>query len=220
MIGYWLTQALRNALPGREAVALITQTVVRADDPGFTNPTKFVGRGYDEAEAKKLAEVGGWTIRQDGERWRRVVASPEPVEVVELTTIETLISANTVVVCAGGGGVPVVRDALGHLHGVEAVIDKDLATSLLARLVGADLLLFLTDVPNVFCDFGTALQGALSRVCVADLRKIPFPAGSMGPKVEAACRFVETTGGRAVVGSLDDVEGLLAGTSGTSVVAS
>ncbi len=220
MIGYWIARAQRNALPAREAGALITQTVVGADDPGFADPTKFVGRGYDEAEARRLAEVGGWTIRQDGERWRRVVASPEPTEVVELATIETLIASDTIVVCAGGGGVPVVRDAVGHLGGVEAVIDKDLATSLLARLVGADLLLFLTDVPNVYCDFATPLQSALSRVTAADLRRIPFPAGSMGPKVEAACRFVEATGARAAIGSLGDVQGLLAGTSGTSVVAS
>lgn len=220
MIGYWLTQALRNALADREAVALVTQTVVRADDPGFANPTKFVGRGYDEDEARRLAAAGAWAIRQDGDRWRRVVASPEPVEVVERATIEMLIAANTIVVCAGGGGVPVVRDAAGHLRGVEAVIDKDLATSLLARLVGADLLLFLTDVANVYCDYGTTLQTPLTRVKVDDLRKMPFPAGSMGPKVEAACRFVEATGGRASIGSLDDVAGLLAGTSGTSVVAS
>jgi carbamate kinase len=217
MIGYWLVQALNNAVPSRDAVALVTQTVVGPDDPGFRHPTKFVGRGYEEDEARRRAMAGQWTIRQDGPLWRRVVASPEPLEVVEHATIESLVHAGTIVVCVGGGGVPVVRDQQGKLLGVEAVIDKDLATSLLARLVDADVVLFLTDVGGVFEDYGRPSERLLRSTRVEELRAHSFAAGSMGPKVEAACRFVEATGRRASIGSLDDVAGLLEGSTGTSV---
>lgn len=219
VIGYWLAQALGNALAPREVVALVTQTVVDPHDRAFANPTKFIGRQYDKDEALRVGEQSEWTMREDGGRWRRVVASPEPREVVERATIDRLVREGTVVVCAGGGGVPVVRERSGELAGVEAVIDKDLATSLLATGVRADRLLFLTDVERVYANYATANQRPLARVGVKELRGLSFPAGSMGPKVEAACRFVEASGNVASIGSLDDVEGLLAATSGTQVVA-
>ncbi len=217
MIGYWLVQALGNVLQ-RRVVALLTQTVVDGDDPAFHDPTKFVGRGYSRDEAIRV-DGGTWIIKRDGDRWRRVVASPEPVDIVEIATVKDLVEAGTIVVCAGGGGIPVVRNATGSLEGVEAVIDKDLAASLLARAVGADALLLLTDVPAVFGDYGLATQYPLRQVTVAQLRSMNFAAGSMGPKVEAVCRFVEVTGRHGSIGTFDDAPGLLRGTAGTTVVA-
>jgi carbamate kinase len=217
MIGYWILQAFGNALPGREVAALVTQTLVDESDPAFTHPTKFVGRPYDEVAARALAAANGWSIALDGARWRRVVASPEPLAIVELDTIRSLVARGAIVIGAGGGGIPVARDASGHLHGVEAVIDKDLASALLASALGADLLVFLTAVEGVFEDYGTPAARLLTGARVDELRRHTFPPGSMGPKVEAACRFVEVTGRRAAIGSLDAVEGLIEGTSGTSV---
>ena len=216
MIGYWLVQALGNALQ-RRVVAVLTQTIVDRRDPAFSAPTKFVGRGYSLDEARR---VGGdaWVLRQDGEMWRRVVASPEPVEVVEIDTIRELVSQGTIVVCAGGGGIPVARDDHDHLVGVEAVIDKDLAAALIARDVGADALLLLTDVPAVFRDYGRATQRPLGTVSVDELRAMSFPEGSMAPKVDAVCRFVKATGKRGAIGTFDDALELLKGTAGTTVV--
>lgn len=218
MIGYWLAQALVNALPDRRVVALVTQTVVDADDPAFSNPTKFVGRGYREGEAKVPAGAE-WTLAQDGPLWRRVVASPEPLAVVEIATIRELAAQGTIVVCEGGGGVPVARDAHGNLRGVEAVVDKDLAASLIARDTDADALLLLTDVSAVLAGYGTTNERPIRRATVDELRALSFPAGSMGPKVEAACRFVEVTGRHCAIGSFDDVPALLAGMAGTTVLA-
>ena len=216
MIGYWLVQALGNVLE-RRVVALVTQTVVDRHDPAFGQPTKFVGRGYTLDEAGR---IGGdtWDLRQDGTLWRRVVASPEPVEVVEIATIKDLIAQGTIVVCAGGGGIPVARDERGRLEGVEAVIDKDLAAALIARDTGADALLLLTDVPAVFADYGLPTQHALGKVNVDELRAMDFAAGSMGPKVEAVCRFVKATGKQGSIGTFDDAPGLLNGSAGTTVV--
>ena len=216
MIGYWLVQALGNALR-RRVVAVVTQTVVDLHDPAFRAPTKFVGRGYSLEEARR---VGGdtWALRQDGELWRRVVASPEPVEVIEIDTVRELVAQGTIVVCAGGGGIPVSRDDHGHLVGVEAVIDKDLCAALIAHDVGADALLLLTDVPAVFRDFGLATQRPLDKVSVEELRAMSFAEGSMGPKVEAVCRFVKATGRYGSIGTFDDAPGLLDGTAGTTVV--
>jgi len=220
MIGYWLSQALRNRLSDRACAALVTQTVVDADDPGFRSPTKFIGRDYDEATAKQLAAQRGWSVKQDGPRWRRVVASPEPREIVELATIKALVATNTIVVCAGGGGVPVLRDGNGSLGGVAAVIDKDLTTALLANQLSADLLVFLTDVEGVYRDFGLPHQRLIARATPSELRDLSLPLGSMGPKVEAACRFVEATGCRAAIGALDQVDALVQGARGTSLIAS
>ena len=216
MIGYWLVQALGNVLE-RPVVALLTQTIVNSKDTAFVAPTKFVGRGYSKEEAHRMGG-GKWALRQDGDLWRRVVPSPEPMEVVENSIVKELVSKGTVVVCAGGGGIPVARDQRGHLQGVEAVIDKDLAAALIARDVDADVLLLLTDVPAVLADYGLPTEHAIERATVAELRAMSFPAGSMGPKVEAACRFVEATGNRASIGTFDDTPGLLDGSAGTTIL--
>ncbi len=215
MIGYWLLQALQNELPGRQIAAIINQTLVSAADPAFANPTKFIGEIYDETRARTLAAERGWTVKPDGEHWRRVVASPEPRRVVETRLIRLLLVNDTVVVCAGGGGVPVVRNEHGRLEGIEAVVDKDFTALVLAESLDADALLILTDVANVFLDFGTPQQRPVTHASPAELRRHDFPAGSMGPKVEAACRFVETTGGIAGIGRLQDTAAILAGTAGT-----
>jgi carbamate kinase len=217
MIGYWIVQALGNALPGRTAACLICRTLVSADDPAFGQPTKFVGSGYDEEQARQLAARHGWEVRQDGTAWRRVVPSPEPVELLELPLIRLLMDSGAIVVCAGGGGIPVADDGAGHLRGVEAVADKDLTAALLARAVGADALLLLTDVEAIQDGYGTPQARPLHAVTSRELRARSFPAGSMGPKVEAACRFVEATGVMAAIGRLDDAEALLERTAGTIV---
>jgi carbamate kinase len=217
MIGYWITQALSEVVPGRQAVCVICRTIVRADDPAMSHPAKFVGPVYDEATARRLAGDRGWQIRQDGSAWRRVVPSPEPVVIVELDMIRLLAGSGAIVVCAGGGGVPVTRDTAGGLHGVEAVLDKDLTAALLARATAADALLLLTDVPAVIDGYGTASARPISRATASQLRGMRFPAGSMGPKVEAACRFAEATGRPAAIGRLDDAVALLGKTAGTVV---
>ncbi len=218
-IGYVIEMELDNVIHHQDTVAVVTRTEVSADDPAFSDPTKFIGPVYEEAEARRLADEWGWTVRSDGESWRRVVPSPEPVSIVQLPAIRRLIDGGWLVVCAGGGGVPVVRTANGDHEGVEAVIDKDLATSLLASDLGADILVLATDVDAVYTGWGTPQQAALGHVSAAALRDGDFPAGSMGPKVEAVCRFVERGGARAAIGSLDDIEGLVAGTAGTQVSA-
>jgi carbamate kinase len=217
MIGYWLLQALQNALPGRHVAAILDQTLVAANDPAFDDPTKFVGPVYDEETAKRFAAERGWTVREDGKYWRRVVPSPRPERVVETPIIRLLLDAGTVVVCGGGGGVPVVRDEDGSLRGVEAVIDKDLATAVLAIALDADALLLLTDVPAVMRGFGTPDATPISRATPAALRRETFPPGSMGPKVDAVCRFVEMTGCMAAIGSLEDATAVLDGKAGTVV---
>jgi len=217
MIGYFLLQGFENALPGRQVASLVCQTKVAADDPAFARPTKFIGPVYSEAEGHRLAGLRGWQIRQDGSAWRRVVASPEPLGIVELPTIAALVAEGAIVICAGGGGAPVVEDDGGHFHGAEAVVDKDLSTALLARDLGADALVILTDVANVETGFGTDAAHPIGRTTPAALRALKFPAGSMGPKVEAACRFVEATGKPAMIGRMDDAAGLVRGTQGTVV---
>lgn len=218
LIGYWLTQSLHNALPGRDVVALLTQCVVDADDEAFARPTKFVGPVYDEPVARALAAERAWSVAPDGDSWRRVVPSPEPIEVVELDTIRRLVDAGVVVVCGGGGGIPVIRAADGTLSGVEAVIDKDLTAALLAAALGADALLLLTDVAAVETAYGEPRSEPIVAASVAELRAIPFPSGSMGPKIEAASRFA-AGGGVAAIGSLVEAEAVLAGRSGTRVTA-
>jgi carbamate kinase len=217
MVGYWLQRELTNSLPGREIVTVLTQTVVDAADPAFTDPAKFIGPVYDEATAKRTAAQLGWTVKRDGPHWRRVVPSPTPIEFIELASIKTLVDSGALVVCAGGGGVPVVRTA-GGLEGVEAVVDKDRAAALLARNLGADVLLLLTDVPAVEIDFGTPSARPLGRVTVRELRTMTFAAGSMAPKVAAACDFVEAGGRLAAIGLLDRALALSSGETGTVVV--
>ncbi|WP_340681386.1 carbamate kinase [Amycolatopsis coloradensis] len=218
MIGYLLGQALRNVVPGKQVATLVTQTLVSVADPAFGDPTKFVGPVYTEEQAASLAAERDWTVRQDGPSWRRVVPSPRPQRVVETPVIRALAEAGTIVVCAGGGGVPVVRDEhTGRLRGVEAVVDKDQTAALLAEALDADALLLLTDVPAVIDDYGTPHATPIHHTTPARLRSRDFPAGSMGPKVDAACRFVELTGNTAAIGALDSPAAMLRGIEGTVI---
>ncbi len=218
MIGYWLVQALQNALPGRQVACLVSRTLVRADDPAFAHPSKFVGPVYDERQARALAASQHWEVRQDGSRWRRVVPSPEPAELLDLPAIRILLDGAAIVVCAGGGGVPVVAEnGTRRTHGVEAVVDKDLTASLLARQLHADALLLLTDVAAVADGYGTAQARPIRRATPAELRARSFPAGLMGPKIDAVCRFVEATGNPAGIGQLCDARALLTGAAGTLI---
>lgn len=218
MIGYWLLQALQNAVPGRRVACLVSRTLVSEADPAFSQPSKFVGPGYGEQQARDLAARHGWQVRQDGGKWRRVVPSPEPIELLDLHTIRLLLGSGTIVVCNGGGGVPVVTTGgTGLLRGAEAVIDKDLAAALLARQLRADALLLLTDVDAVQDGYGTPQARPIHRATPAQLRARSFPAGSMGPKVEAVCRFTETTGNMAAIGQLADAQALLERRAGTII---
>ena len=217
LIGNWLVGAIEHAAPDHEAVCLLTRTLVDAADPAFSEPTKFVGPIYTVRQARVLTRQHSWTMRQDGTSWRRVVASPEPLAIIELDDIRTLLNDGRTVICAGGGGVPVVRKDDGELRGVDAVVDKDLTTALLAVQLKADAFLLLTDVANVQRGYGTPSAHAIGQTSVEALRALDFAAGSMGPKVEAACRFVEGTGGTAAIGKLADAPRLLAAEAGTVV---
>lgn len=216
MVGYLLEQELGRHLPDDRLATLLTQVVVDGDDPAFALPTKPVGPMYDGVTAHQVAAERRWQVAPDGDGWRRVVASPEPRRIVELSVIRLLVAHGVVVTCCGGGGIPVIEDAHGR-RGVEAVIDKDLASSLLASDLGADILVLLTDVDGVYDRFGTAWARRIDRTTPKLLRGRRFPAGSMGPKVEAACRFVERGGHLAAIGALEDVAALVAGTAGTAV---
>ena len=218
MIGYVLEQELENRLPGRTVATVLTQVVVDPDDPGFAHPTKPIGQVYTKDEAERLARERGWSIAPDNQHFRRVVACPEPLRIVELAAIRALVEAGALVVCTGGGGIPVVEED-GVLRGVEAVIDKDLGGELLARSLGADYYLMLTDVDAVMSGWGTPGAEPMRHVTVAELRTMQFASGSMGPKIEAACRFVERTGGIAAIGALDQAGAILAGEAGTTVTA-
>ena len=221
MIGYLIQQELRNLLPpDRQVATLLTMIVVDPDDPAFASPAKFVGPVYSKEAADTLAAEKGWAFRQDGTAWRRVVPSPEPKRILEIQPITWLLERGAVVICAGGGGIPTVRSGAGAsaLSGVEAVIDKDLASELLAEDVGADLLLMATDVDGVYLDWGTPQSRRLGRVTPEELAGYPFAAGSMGPKVNAAARFTRKTGRRAAIGALDDITEIVTGVSGTNVV--
>ena len=217
MIGYLLDQELVNALGARPVATLLTQVIVGADDPAFETPTKFIGPVYTNERAQQLAFSRHYAVAADGDQWRRVVPSPEPRAIVELPTIQLLVEAGVLVVCGGGGGIPVVVDRDGRLHGVEGVIDKDLAAALLAEGLGADALLMLTDVDGVQVNWGTPQARRLSEVSAAELAGMTFAAGSMGPKVQAACRFADRTGRIAAIGSLEDATEILRGRRGTRV---
>lgn len=217
MIGYIIEQALRNVMPERRIVTLLTQTVVDAADPAFANPTKPIGPIYTEAEAKELATTRDWAIAPDGKNFRRVVPSPLPVDMLERQTIDDLVSAGIIVICAGGGGIPVILGDNKKVKGIEAVIDKDLAASLLARQLKADRLIILTDVDAVYRDWGTDTQKSIDKINPANLRNMDFAKGSMGPKVDAACRFVEATGNSASIGALVHAAKVVSGESGTHI---
>ncbi len=223
MIGYVLEQELGNLLPFEVPFAtLLTMVEVDPADPAFRDPTKFVGRVYTKDEADRVGAETGWVFKQDGQHWRRVVPSPEPQRIFELRPVEWLLERGTVVICAGGGGIPTMYEAGSprRLVGVEAVIDKDLASERLATGVHADLYVMATDVDGVYVGWGTPRQHRLERVTAEELRGMGFPAGSMGPKVEAAIRFVERTGNRAAIGALSEVEKVVDGVAGTQVVPS
>jgi carbamate kinase len=217
MIGYLLEQELVNALGDARVATLLTQVVVDASDPAFERPTKPIGPIFDRETAARLAAARGWALAPDGDGERRVVASPEPQSIVELPTIRLLVEAGVIVVCVGGGGIPVLLDDHGRLRGADAVIDKDLAAALLARSLGADALLLLTDVAAVEVGWDTPEARPLGEVTSAELRAIGFEPGSIGPKVEAACRFAEATGAMAGIGTLADAAAILRGERGTRV---
>ncbi|MBW2425178.1 MAG: carbamate kinase [Deltaproteobacteria bacterium] len=216
LIGYLLSQALRNAAPDREIVSLLTQVEVDADDPGFGEPTKPIGPVLDADEARERRGHADWTYAPDRGGLRRVVASPEPRRVLELPTIERLVEAGVIVICAGGGGIPVVRDHAGRLRGAEAVIDKDLCSALLAESLRCDRLLLLTDVEGIHPDWPERTRPIRS-ITPGDLRRIPLDPGSMGPKAEAACRFVEGSGGHATIARLENGAAALRGKAGTRI---
>ena len=218
MIGYLIEQELENALgPEHKVATLLTQIEVDPRDPAFGNPTKPVGPVYEEAEARKLAQARGWTVKPDGAKFRRVVASPKPKHIPDTAIIKLLLDHDVTVICAGGGGIPVVQRPDGSLVGVEAVIDKDAASCLLATDIETDALLLLTDVDRVYLNWGTDEQQGLGRVSLDELSRHEFAAGSMQPKVDAACKFVKQTGGIAGIGRLEDALGILEGRAGTLV---
>jgi carbamate kinase len=219
MIGYMIEQELGNLLPMEEPLAaILTMVEVDPDDPAFNNPTKPIGPVYSEEEAKRLAAERGWSIAPDGEYWRRVVASPEPQRIFEMRPIHWLLENGATVICAGGGGIPTVYKPDGTLEGVEVVIDKDKASALLAFELDAGLLILATDTDGVYLDWGTEKARRIERATPEQMEQHEFEEGSMGPKVEAACDFVRRSGGRAVIGSLTDMQGMVAGNAGTQFV--
>jgi carbamate kinase len=218
MIGYIIEQELGNLLDFEVPFAtLLTQVEVDANDPAFKNPTKPIGPVYEKAEAEKLAAEKGWAIAADGDKFRRVVASPRPKRIFEVRPIKWLLDKGSIVICAGGGGIPTMYDENRNLKGIEAVIDKDLCSSLLAEQLEADLLVIATDVNAAFVDYGKPTQKAIAEAHPDELERLGFAAGSMGPKVQAACEFARHTGKVAVIGSLADIEAIVQGTAGTRV---
>ena len=216
MIGYMIEQELGNLLPIEKPIAsILTMVEIDPEDPAFSNPTKPIGPVYSEKDAKQLAENKGWDIKRDGEYWRRVVPSPEPHRIFELRPIHWLLEKGTVVICAGGGGIPTSYVEKGKLEGVEVVIDKDKASSLLAFELDADLLIMATDTDGVYIDWGSDSQEIISKTTPEKIGQYTFDSGSMGPKVEAACTFVERTGQRAVIGSLKDIKKMVNSLAGT-----
>lgn len=219
MIGYMIQQELVNFVPKSATLAtVLTQTQVDPKDPAFQNPTKPVGPVYDKEEAERLAKQHGWTIAQDNDKYRRVVPSPEPKRIWGLKPLKTLVEHGHIVICCGGGGIPTYFDEQGNLVGAEAVIDKDLASSLLASEVEADIFVIATDVNGAYVDWGKPTQRRIAEADPESLRAFGFAKGSMGPKVEAVCRFVEKTGKPAVIGALSEIDQILAGKAGTRVV--
>lgn len=219
MIGYMIEQELANVLPPATRLAtLLTHIEVARDDPAFGRSEKPIGPVYDAREAENARRAHGWPMVEEAPgRWRRVVASPLPRRIVQIEVIRMLVTAKVVTICAGGGGIPVVRDPSGTLRGVEAVIDKDRAAGLLAADLAADAFLMLTDVDAVYLDWGTPQQRPVRRAQPGELAVYQFPAGSMGPKVEAACQFAKTPGRAAGIGRLEDARAILEGNAGTLI---
>lgn len=218
LIGYMIEQELENALGNRVPVAtLLTQVEVDPKDPGFRKPSKFIGPGFTETDARDLADRFGWAVARDGKRWRRVVASPRPSAVPDLGLVRLLVDHGAIVVCAGGGGIPVTVQADGTRAGIEAVVDKDRVSALIAAELGAEALLLLTDVPSVFSDWPDPARAAIGHVRVEEAERLDLPDGSMGPKVEAACAFASAGTGFAGIGALEDAAAILARTRGTII---
>ncbi|NVZ64676.1 carbamate kinase [Pseudomonas gingeri] len=218
MIGYIIEQELGNLLDFEVPFAtLLTQVEVDPGDPAFQHPSKPIGPVYAKAEAERLAAEKGWSIAPDGDKFRRVVASPKPKRIFEIRPIKWLLDKGSIVICAGGGGIPTMYGEDGKLKGIEAVIDKDLCSALLAEQLDSDLLVIATDVNAAFVDWGQPSQKAIAQAHPDDLEKLGFAAGSMGPKVQAACEFARHTGKVAVIGSLADIEAIVQGKAGTRV---
>ena len=217
MIGYMVAQCVGNDLPDRQVVNIITQTEVDPNDPAYSDPRKFVGPVYDKETAEKLAAERGWTIAADGKYFRRVVPSPQPKKIVEIDTIRQLVDSGAMVIASGGGGIPVIRNDQGKLEGSEAVIDKDMSASIVAAELDADALLILTDAPSIALDWGTPDQKEIKEVSPEKLQEYNFAKGSMGPKVEAVCRFANTGKGFGAVGRLEDALDILNGKAGTII---
>lgn len=218
MIGYLIEQELGNILPYEQPFAtILTMIRVDADDPSFEEPTKPIGPVYEREEAMELAEERGWHIAPDGEGWRRVVPSPRPQHIFEIRPIRWLVEQDVIVICTGGGGIPTMYGDDGKLRGAEVVIDKDLASALLAKQLEADLLVMATDVDGVYRGWGTPERERIEAVAPDELNREEFDAGSMGPKVDAASSFAARTGRRAVIGSLEQLEEMVAGSAGTQI---
>lgn len=224
-IGYLLARSLRSALARRgriqEVAAAVTQVAVDPDDPAFSRPTKPVGPCYTDDQAREIRDSHGWPLLRTPKGWRRLVASPQPLQVVEMHTIADAVSHGHLLIAGGGGGVPVVLEDDGGWRGVEAVVDKDLTAALMANSLNARELVILTDVPAVFRRFGRADQEAISRLTTSQARRLleegEFPPGSMGPKVEAAVRYAQATGRRALITDVEHLAGALEGGDGTWV---
>lgn len=215
MIGYMIEQELGNVLKSHPIATLLTMARVEAGDPAFSHPTKFIGPVYDAATARRLARERGWRIAPDGESWRRVVASPKPLAIIEAKTIALLVDHGVTVICTGGGGIPVIERADGGLTGIEAVIDKDAASALLARQLNADMLLLLTDVDAVYLDYGTPKAQSLGRIAPEMISDAKFSSGSMAPKVAAAILFAKEMDRPAGIGRLEDAGAIVRGEKGT-----
>jgi carbamate kinase len=220
MIGYMIEQELGNLLPFEVPFAtMLTMVEVDRDDPGFKNPTKFIGPIYSDADADRLKAEKGWVMKKDGDKWRRVVASPQPKRIFEVRPIKWLLEKGTIVIAAGGGGIPTVYEPGRKLRGIEAVIDKDLCSELLARQIEADFFIMATDVDAVYVDWGKPTARAIRRANPKTMRDFNFPAGSMGPKVAAAIHFAEATGKNAAIGALKDLAAIIRGEAGTTITA-
>jgi carbamate kinase len=227
-LGYMIEQSLQNRLEKegikRDVVTMVTQVIVDREDPSIKEPTKFIGQYYSRQEARKLAKVRGWVVKEDrGKMWRRVVSSPIPLEIVEKKTIKSLVERGVIVIAAGGGGIPVYAEKDGTLEGVDAVIDKDRASAVLARDIEAELLLILTEVEKVALNFGTLLQMDLDKLTVEEAKRYRkeghFPAGSMGPKIEAAIQFLESGGREVIITSIPKAyDAVKKKTAGTRIV--
>ncbi len=218
MIGYMIQQELGNLVPFEVPFAtLLSQVEVDKNDPAFQNPTKPIGPVYTKEEAETLAKEKGWSIAQDGDKYRRVVPSPLPKRIFEIRPVKWLLEKGSIVICAGGGGIPTYYDDKGNLQGVEAVIDKDLCSALLAENLDADLFIIATDVSATFVDWGKPTQKAIAAVNPDVIEQMNFAAGSMGPKVQAAVNFAKRTGKDAIIGSLSDIVDIVKGKAGTRI---